>query len=160
MKSGDVKKLQNKIQEIFPNSDKLFGKRDKVEKGNVEDGTTLIFINGELVLFEIGEQLIPFLRILLKNLIQLPKIVVDKGAIPFITRGATVMKPGIVAADDSIKKGDYVVIVDENHNKALAVGLALIDASEISKEKKGKAIKTIHYIGDKMWDFGKRFDGK
>ena len=82
------------------------------------------------------------------------------GAIPYVTRGAAVMVPGIVAADERIKKGDYVVIVDEKHDKPVAIGIALMDANEISKEKSGKAIKTIHYVGDRWWEFGKKIDNK
>ena len=33
LKSGDVKTLQKNIQELFPSSNQLFGKRDKIEKG-------------------------------------------------------------------------------------------------------------------------------
>lgn len=151
LKSGDVKIFQKRIQDIFPNSNNLFGKHDMIEIGNMEDGTTLYFINGELVFFEISDQLIPFLRVLLKNLIVLPKIVVDMGAIPFIVRGATVMIPGITAADKNIQKNDFVVIVDEKHDKPLAVGLALLDEEDLTGKKKGKGIKNLHYVGDRYW---------
>lgn len=151
LKSGDTKKLYAELQQFFPKSNNLFGKHDKVETGNMEDGTTLYFINGELVFFKREEQLIPFLRILLKNLIQLPKIVIDMGGVPYIARGADVMIPGIVATDKGIKKNDYVVIVDEKHDKPLAIGLALMDEDELSSKKKGKGIKNVHYVGDRYW---------
>jgi PUA domain protein len=160
LKSKDIKKFQRDIQQIHPNADALFQKNSKLEKATLEDGTNLYFLEGELTFFEREDKIIPFLRILLKNLIQLPKITIDTGAIPYIIKGATVMIPGIVFADEKIKKGDYVVIVDENHDKPLAIGIALMDANEISKEKKGKAIKTIHFIGDKLWDFVKKLEGK
>lgn len=151
IKSGDVKTLQKNIQELFPSSNQLFGKRDKIEKGTMEDGTTLYFINGELVLFEIGGRLVPFLRVLLKKLILLPKVTIDTGGVPYIANGADVMLPGIVAVDMGIEKDDYVVVVDENHNKALAVGLSLLDGGELSSKKKGKGVKNLHYVGDRYW---------
>lgn len=151
LKSGDIKKLYAKLQHLFPKSNNLFGKQDKVETGIMEDGTALFFINGELFFFEREGLLIPFLRILLKNLIQLPKIVIDKGAIPFIARGADVMVPGIVTTDKGFEKDDYVVIVDEAHNKPLAIGLVLMDEAELSSKKKGKGIKNVHYVGDRYW---------
>lgn len=160
MKSGDIKKLQFDLQKFFPNSNNLFGKGSRVEKGTLDDGTILYLIDGELIFFEIEKRIIPFLRILLKNLIQLQKVTVDLGAVPYVARGAAVMVPGIVATDEDIKKDDYVVIVDEKHDKPLAIGLALMDANEIIKEKKGKAIKTVHYVGDKWWEFGKNVVGK
>ena len=61
------------------------------------------------------------------------------------------MLPGIVAVDKGIVKDDYVVVVDENHNKALAVGLALLDEGELSSKKKGKGVKNLHYVGDRYW---------
>ncbi len=88
----------------------------------------------------------------MKTLISLPKIVVDQGAVPYIVNGASVMIPGIVNIDSQIKKNDYVVIVDEKHQKPLAVGIALMDAEKVLKEKKGKAVKNLHYIGDRYWD--------
>ena len=97
---------------------------------------------------------------LLQELIILPKIVVDTGAVPYVVRGAAVMLPGIVSTDKIIKKDDYVVIVDEKHDKPLAIGIALLDGSEISKEKKGKGILNVHYIGDRIWDIGKTIEGK
>lgn len=160
LKSGDAKKFQVIVKENFSSSENLFGKHTKVEKGILEDGTTIYFIDGRFAFYEKDAQILPFLRMLLKELIQLPKIVVDMGAVPFVVRGATVMVPGIVSTDKGIKKDDYVVIVDEKHDKPLAIGVALLDASEISKEKKGKAVLNVHYIGDRIWDFGKTIEGK
>ncbi len=160
IKSGDIKKFQQRIQTIFPKSSNLFEKNDTIETGILEDGTTLYLINGELYFFEMEGYTIPFLRVLLKNLIQLPKVVIDQGAVSFIARGADVMNPGIVATDENIKVGDYVVVVDEKHGKPLAIGVVLIERSEITREKKGKAVKNLHYVGDPMWEFGKNLEGK
>ena len=43
---------------------------------------------------------------------------VDMGAVPFVTKGADVMAPGIVASDEVIKEGDLVWIRDER-NKSI-----------------------------------------
>ncbi|MFX1297562.1 MAG: DUF1947 domain-containing protein [Promethearchaeota archaeon] len=152
LKSKDIKKFQIKLQQDYQNVDNLFKKHTKVEKGILDDGTNIYFIDGELTFFEKENQLLPFLRILLTNLISLPKIVVDTGAVPYIVKGANVMVPGIVTVDENIKQSDYVVIVDEKHNKPLAIGVALMSANDIFEEKKGKAIRNVHYIGDKIWD--------
>lgn len=138
----------------------LFGKNSKMEEGTLEDGTILYFINGELTFIRKEGRIFPFLRAILKNLISLPKVVIDMGAIPHIIKGADIMCPGIVSFDFNIKKDDFLVIVDEKHNKPLAIGLALVNDTEFSREKKGKAVKNVHYVGDKLWDFIKKLESK
>lgn len=78
-------------------------------------------------------------------------VTVDAGAVPFIVKGADVMKPGIVSADPAIKEGDNVIVIEETHGKPLAIGRALVDASQMTGTG-GKVIKTIHRVGDKLWD--------
>jgi PUA domain protein len=81
-----------------------------------------------------------------------PKVVVDMGAVKFLTNGANVMRPGIKSFLAPFLKGDMVVVVDEKHGKALAVGTAMVDSSEGEKMGKGPVIKNVHYIGDKFWN--------
>ena len=49
-------------------------------------------------------------------------------------------------------EGDVVVVIDETHRKPLAVGISLISGSEMVENNKGKAVTTIHFIGDPIWD--------
>lgn len=62
------------------------------------------------------------------------------------------MAPGIVAADPEIKEGDLVIIVEETHKKALAIGKALMGGQEMAEATSGKAIKSITHVGDKLWN--------
>ncbi|MDI3485482.1 MAG: hypothetical protein PWQ50_702, partial [Methanolobus sp.] len=57
----------------------------------------------------------------------------------------------IVAADDNIQKGDHVIIIEEAHSKPLAIGTALMPGVEM-KGNTGKGVKSIHYVGDKLWN--------
>jgi len=81
-----------------------------------------------------------------------PRVVVDMGAVKFLTNGANVMRPGIRSFLATFLKGDMVVVVDEKHGKGLAVGMAMVDSSEGEKMEKGPVIKNVHYIGDKFWN--------
>ncbi|MCK5141231.1 MAG: RNA-binding protein, partial [Candidatus Heimdallarchaeota archaeon] len=45
----------------------------------------------------------------------------------------------------------YVVIHEEKANAILGVGMSLIDAEEFNKNKKGKVVKLIHHLKDKIW---------
>ena len=69
----------------------------------------------------------------------------------FVTNGADVMAPGIVDADIDIDENDQVWICDEVHNKPLAIGIANMTGEQMIAEKKGKAITTVHYVGDYLW---------
>ncbi|GAA0651980.1 RNA-binding protein [Salarchaeum japonicum] len=79
-------------------------------------------------------------------------VTVDAGAISFVSGGADVMRPGIVDADDAISEGDLVVIVEETHGKALAVGRALVPGSEMTGDS-GKVVDSIHHVGDDLYEF-------
>jgi len=79
-------------------------------------------------------------------------VTVDMGAVKFLANGADVMAPGIVEADPEIKIGDAVWVRDQNNKRPLLVGLALMDGPAMVAGKGGKAVKTIHYVGDKLWN--------
>lgn len=76
---------------------------------------------------------------------------VDKGAVKFVIGGANIMAPGIIDADREIRKGDIVWVRNEE-GTAMALGYALMDGTEMVKENKGKAIQSIHHIGDELWE--------
>ena len=77
---------------------------------------------------------------------------VDHGAIPFLMNGADCMVAGVQAADDSIVKGELVWIRDMVHKRPLAIGWTSMDSSELISSSKGKGIKTLHWVGDELWD--------
>jgi PUA domain protein len=72
------------------------------------------------------------------------------GAIKFVCNGAKVMRPGIIDFD-YFRNGDIVVVKDQMHGKALAVGLALKDSEVAKAMSKGYIIDNLHYISDKIW---------
>ncbi|MDL5502961.1 MAG: RNA-binding protein, partial [Candidatus Methanoperedens sp.] len=78
-------------------------------------------------------------------------VLVDPGAVRFIINGADTMSPGIVQADPDIKVGDLVIIVEKAHGKAIGIGKALMAGKEMVGGK-GKAVKSIHYVGDEIWN--------
>ncbi|MCX8187818.1 MAG: hypothetical protein N3F65_04325, partial [Nitrososphaeria archaeon] len=57
----------------------------------------------------------------------LPAMIVDMGAVPHITRGADVMRPGVRRFEGVFKKGDLVIVKDEKNLRAIALTLALED---------------------------------
>ncbi len=117
----------------------------------VTDEYELLLVEGEPLFFIIDGE--PFFTV--KGALKLNPdkmvVTVDAGAIPFVVKGADVMKPGIVSADPGIKEGDLVVVTEETHGKALAVGRALVPGDQMTVGS-GKAIKTVHIVGDKLWN--------
>jgi PUA domain protein len=87
----------------------------------------------------------------------MPRVVVDMGAVPHVCNGAHVMAPGIRGLHGEFERGDLVVIVDEKHSKALAIGEALFSHDEMVRVNKGMVIRTIHFVGDKTWDRTREF---
>lgn len=79
-------------------------------------------------------------------------VTVDAGAVQFVSDGANVMRPGIVETAGSIDVGDLVVIVEETHGKALAVGRAEVSGDEMLGEE-GMVIESIHHVGDDLYEF-------
>ncbi len=77
---------------------------------------------------------------------------VDHGAIPFLMNGADCMGAGVQMADPNVEAGDLVWVRDEEHGKPLALGIAMVDGEEMVAMTKGKAIKTLHWIGDDLWN--------
>jgi PUA domain protein len=79
-------------------------------------------------------------------------VTVDAGAVSFVSDGADVMRPGIVEADERIEAGDLVVIEEESHGKALAIGRARVAGSDMVGDS-GKVVDSIHHVGDELYEF-------
>lgn len=126
-------------------------------KSNVElletDEYDYILVDGEPYIIMIDNKPYPTLKAILANDdLENKTVVVDMGAVRFVTNGADIMSPGIVDADGDIVKGDVVVIVDVNNKKPLAIGESLISGPEMVESSKGKAVESLHYVGDDIWN--------
>ncbi len=114
------------------------------------DGKTVILVDGEPMIIEYEGRYYLTVYALLKYKPSKGKVVVDEGAMPYIINGADVMRPGIVYADEDIKKGEFVYVVVEKKETPLAVGIALMDGRDMVGGR-GKAVKNIHHLKDKIW---------
>ncbi len=127
--------------------------KDAISK---KDSVTLvdekyIAVNNQVMLFYHEGKIAPTLKMLQQNADLLKKITVDMGAVKFVVGGADVMRPGILDIEDGIAKDDFVVIIDANNKKPLAVGISQNSTAELRELKSGKVIKNIHYVGDVIW---------
>jgi PUA domain protein len=150
MKNKEIRILKEKLSKIF-DCDFNFDK-SVLETGMIDD-KKLIFVDEKpCFLYKNGEYIFT-LFVLNKFRPKNKQIVVDMGAVKFVTNGADVMSPGIVDADEDISKGDQVWICDEKNKKPLAVGIAEINGIDMKNKNKGKAVNTIFYVGDKLWNY-------
>ncbi len=148
LKKKEIRSLEEQVKERY-GIDIDLPKKGGVEQLSGKDAE-IIAVNGKPWFFLHGNIPLPTLHFLLEKQF-LKTIVIDMPAIPYITNGADVMRPGIVSIDDGFSTGDAVCIVDETHHKPLAVGLSLFSSDEMKAKDSGKVIDNIHYIGDTIW---------
>lgn len=123
---------------------------DRAQAGDIE----VLLVKGVAVAMVIDGEPFPTVRGLLTGSMGHRYVTVDMGAVPYVTKGADVMAPGIVDADPEIQEGDMVWVRDERNLVPLAVGRALIPAGEMVKGERGKAVRTLHQVGDWLWKIG------
>ena len=149
LSKSDIVKLNEEIKSQFNLSD-FFGKKDRIVM--IEQKHVLLVVKDKMPNFFYKQgKLIPTLKLLLQKQF-LKQVVVDMGAVKFMSSGADVMRPGITELDHEIKKDELVVVVDETHKKPLCVAEALCSGEEISKMSQGKVLKSLHFVGDSIWN--------
>ncbi len=153
LKSKETKQILSEAsQRLKLDLDSLFGSKANIEVVESEVGQ-IYLINAKPLMFK-NDGFLPLLGFT-EFVNAAPKITVDMGAIPFVCKGANVMAPGIRKVDGEFIQGDLVVVIDEKHGKALAVGESMLDAATLRETKKGPVIKTLHHVSDKYWDAAK-----
>ena len=159
MKEREIRKLlHNFAQRVGVDDKKLFGFKPQVEVATTQFAEVVV-INGKPLLARARGVIFPTLAF--DEIITfLPKVVVDMGAVPYICNGANVMAPGVVRIEGKFDKGNLVAVVDERHGKALAIGIALFPSQTMRTLKHGKVVKSVHYVGDKLWNALKTFSGR
>ncbi|KZX15901.1 DUF1947 domain-containing protein [Methanobrevibacter filiformis] len=145
------KKKLKEIKKDLKEYSSILPEKAKVEYIDV-DPYPFILIDGKPNIILINDKPYPTLKAVLSKDINMKQVVVDMGAVKFMVNGADVMSPGIVDTSDDIKEGDTVLIVDETHKKPLAIGISLISGENMVENTSGKAVNTIHFIGDDIWN--------
>jgi PUA domain protein len=150
LRKKEIKSLSEGLFNVFSISSIL-------EADTVDMASTLKFdvvlVNGEIL--GLVYKKIPFFTVkgLLKFRPQKKYVTVDMGAVKFVYNGADIMAPGITDADSEIQSGDLVWIRDEKNLQPLAVGEAILSGEEMIQSNSGKAIISIHHVGDDLWNY-------
>lgn len=138
--------VKNTIDSSFFNKIKQF----KFECLEFDENFSVILLDSTPFLIVEDNVCIPHLKS--KDNFTLPTVTVDQGAIPYVCNGANIMYAGIVNFSKEIKPDDIIVVLEEKFQKEIAIGKSLILGSDFDKNKKGKAILNLHYVGDKKWN--------
>ena len=149
LKNKQIRMFEQEIQKKFP--DIVFSDQVVIESGIIEN-IEIFIVDNSIDFFKSKDAVFFTLPGLYKFSPSRYRVVVDMGAVRFVVNGADVMVPGIVDADECIEKDDFVWVCDVNNKKPLAVGVALLSGVEMKQNNLGKAINTIHYVGDKLWN--------
>jgi PUA domain protein len=148
LKEREVKELATSIKTGFHGD--FLNEKDAVDTGTIEEFTVLL-VNDSIDFMIYKNKVVFTLQGVIKYQPNTQFVIVDMGAVGFITKGADVMAPGITDADLMIQKEDFVWIYDEKYHKPLAIGIAMMSGQEMKTKKPGKAVKTLHYVGDRLW---------
>lgn len=152
LSTKDLKALLDEAARVAPTIANHIDKKKAIELLELESGERLFYQNGKPLLIEHSGKIMPSLAMPQELLDALPKVVVDMGAVRFVVNGATIMAPGIRSVQEGVKIGDVVLVVDEKYSKGLAIGVLLMERAEILGNKKGKAVKNVHHVGDEVWN--------
>ena len=68
-------------------------------------------------------------------------VVLEKDAVPFILKKASVLKPGVHRWAKGLKKGDQCIVLDKEGN-VVSVGSVMMEEEEIREAKRGVVVKT------------------
>jgi PUA domain protein len=152
LKSKDAKDFWDRISKrLKVDLEQIFGTNVDVEVVETEFAG-IYLIDGKPLFAGVGGNVFPTL-VFSEFLALAPRVVVDMGAVSHVCNGANVMAPGIVRFEGPFEKGDFVVVVDEKHGKALAIGEVLYDVVEAEKVERDVVVRNVHFVGDKVWNF-------
>ena len=146
--------LKELSQKLHIKNQQLLGSKPRIELAEAQS-TEIFIVNGKPILARLEGTLYPTLTF--EQIFHfLPKITVDMGAVPHLCNGADVMAPGLVRINGDFKENDVLLVVDEQHEKPLAIGVALYDSQHTRELKHGKVVRNVHYVGDRLWNLLKK----
>ncbi|MEM3154769.1 MAG: DUF1947 domain-containing protein [Candidatus Woesearchaeota archaeon] len=150
LSKSDVEKINLEIEQQLGIKN-FFGKKDQLMLAESDHKLYVLKDNLPYFFYQ-GGRIIPTLKLLLQKPI-LKQVVVDMGAVKFVSSGADVMRPGIVDFDQSIKKDELVVVVDQQHKKPLCIARSLFSGIDLVGMKYGKVLQSVHHVGDDIWKY-------
>ncbi len=138
--SGKEKK---QLKEIIPKGYEIDKKDEVIEENNI------LYKNKNKYLIKIDDIFIPHLNSVIED--KYPICYIDNGAIPFLLRGADMMRPGIEKIQGEFEKGEIILIKNLNYPKVIGISQSLLSSEEMKSQEKGKSLKVLHYLKDQYY---------
>jgi PUA domain protein len=153
MSKSDVKRLFNALDAAYEDIP-VPSEKGRYMLCETDTDVSVVTHGGTPTFLLWNDQVIPSLHLFLDLDVRTlaNRVIVDMGAIRFVTNGADIMRPGIVDVSTTITENMFVIVGDERHGKPLAIGIALYDGGTIMAMDEGKVVKNVHYVGDPIWN--------
>ncbi|MDN7011982.1 DUF1947 domain-containing protein [Methanoculleus sp. FWC-SCC3] len=151
IRKSQISELLERLTDEIGASADLF-RSERIERAETVASVGIYLVDKKPLLMGTEDWTFPTLRGLVEHPIPERRVVVDSGAVRFVANGADAMRPGIVSISPDVRAGHPVQVVEERHGKPLAVGIALLDAADMERQEKGKSVKSVHYVGDDLWN--------
>eukprot|EP00401_Gymnodinium_catenatum_P069120 CAMPEP_0117599252 /NCGR_PEP_ID=MMETSP0784-20121206/75846_1 /TAXON_ID=39447 /ORGANISM="" /LENGTH=174 /DNA_ID=CAMNT_0005401787 /DNA_START=1 /DNA_END=522 /DNA_ORIENTATION=- len=159
VKSSVQRGIKQKILETYPRLDPVFKdiwpKDGAMVIAKCKDHITMVVVDRVPLFWQQRDgPWLPTLRLAHRFPSMMPIMRVDKGAIKFVLRGASIMCPGLTSKGGSMEDcpvGACVQVTAEGTLHACAVGVLTMSTEEIKKVNKGVCIESIHYLDDGLW---------
>lgn len=148
LRRKEARRIADELERVL--GCQVFSDSDSIEVGSLKT-MDIFYVDGKILGLIIDGR--PFLSVrgLLAYNPRKRYVTVDMGAVKFVYNGADIMAPGVVDADPSIAEGDLAWVRDERNLRPLAVGVALMSGKEMIARNRGKALQSLHYVGDSIW---------
>ncbi|KAM9969425.1 hypothetical protein ACTFIR_001260 [Dictyostelium discoideum] len=171
MRGSDVKKLKQRVMDKYKGVtseqiDLLINKKKDVGMVKLPNKIQLISHQNDPIFFEVNDTIYPTVYTFFKIPTFLPVVYIYPQVYQYIEGGADLMFQGIINKEDVPKtQGSLVSICLRGSNFPIAYGETIQDLTIINTtnvpttpgtpiEYKGKAISIIHYLNDKLWEYG------
>ncbi len=156
------KKDRRKLREMLGSTLERVNWLNMEACGKIEKGETGIFTvylcDGICFLVDINGLMVPCLKHILKrqDARSLADILVDRGAVKALLRGADLMAPGVTSVRGEFGENEVVVIGDSETGAPVAIGVSLVDSDALremaASKSKGRVVRILHHVGDKIWE--------
>ncbi len=148
MKTLNKKEIRKLLEENNFIKKELLTKKDII---SYDEKKQIYYINKKPIIIIKKNKKIPHLKE--KKLINwdyFKSIIIDMPAVPYILRGADLLRPGIVEYEN-FKKKEIVIIKDEKNKVKLSIMETIVDSESLKELKKGRIAENLHYFNDKYW---------
>ncbi|KAG6331053.1 hypothetical protein ID866_8035 [Astraeus odoratus] len=139
--------------------EQIWPKKESLIHVKCREHLSIYTLHGEPLFFQqFDGPIYPTLRLLHKYSFVLPKVGIDRGAIPFLLGGANMMCRGMTSAggylpppENALPAGTPVAVFAEGKEHPLAIGITKLGTEEMRQINKDVGVEIVTYLGDELW---------